>query len=525
MTSMRTLGVAAGIMATTAACTTLACDVTVIFSEAPGHPTAIVPGAVGLDGKPIVTEFKAMEILTVSPNGNRWVIKARSHGGSDVETMIVEGTFDTGAVLMQEGQPIPGGAAGEVFDFFGTGGADFGTSLHFVVTARARGGDSAIAQKGFFCNHDNECTLVREQGDPALGLTDLPPNPSGDELFGNSFGSFHLVEPGLIGSQDPTIQNIHSSRRPAVFYGDNAFLQAGVSPIGNNTWEHFDLNGFSTTRDGSTFLVIGRDDGPASQDGIVVVGSATAGAGGGIGTVVLREGTEIGESGVVIDGVFQTRLVDDGSWFARGDDADNDDWAVRNGVVIAKTGDPIVPGSDEHWGDAIVAVNGNNDGHWVISGKTDSADPATDSVIVWKGFGDPIVVLREGDPVDLDGNGEFDDDAFVGQGDPDGAALHANDLFITPAFDIYTFVSLRNAAGEDLGSFGSGGDAFIRISPFDAGCPGDVDGCGSVDVQDLTTVILEWGPCPPGPCPADITGDGMVGVDDLIIVILNWGGC
>jgi formylglycine-generating enzyme len=55
--------------------------------------------------------------------------------------------------------------------------------------------------------------------------------------------------------------------------------------------------------------------------------------------------------------------------------------------------------------------------------------------------------------------------------------------------------------------------------------PGDVNGDGSVDVDDLIAVILAWGPCPapPADCPADVNNSGAVDVDDLIMVILNWG--
>lgn len=51
--------------------------------------------------------------------------------------------------------------------------------------------------------------------------------------------------------------------------------------------------------------------------------------------------------------------------------------------------------------------------------------------------------------------------------------------------------------------------------------PGDVNGDGVVDVEDLVQVILDWGPCPP-PCPSDLNGDGEVDVEDLVAVILNW---
>jgi len=55
--------------------------------------------------------------------------------------------------------------------------------------------------------------------------------------------------------------------------------------------------------------------------------------------------------------------------------------------------------------------------------------------------------------------------------------------------------------------------------------PGDVDGNFTVDINDYTEVILNWGACPGGPavCPADIDGNGEVNIDDFTYVILNWG--
>jgi hypothetical protein len=55
--------------------------------------------------------------------------------------------------------------------------------------------------------------------------------------------------------------------------------------------------------------------------------------------------------------------------------------------------------------------------------------------------------------------------------------------------------------------------------------PADVNDTGSVDVDDLLTVINEWGVCkvPPAACDGDITANGSVDVDDLLEVINNWG--
>ncbi len=53
----------------------------------------------------------------------------------------------------------------------------------------------------------------------------------------------------------------------------------------------------------------------------------------------------------------------------------------------------------------------------------------------------------------------------------------------------------------------------------------DVDGDGTVGINDFLTLLGEWGPCPlpPEPCPADIDGDGVVGITDFLMLLANWG--
>ncbi len=50
--------------------------------------------------------------------------------------------------------------------------------------------------------------------------------------------------------------------------------------------------------------------------------------------------------------------------------------------------------------------------------------------------------------------------------------------------------------------------------------PGDVDGNGLVDLQDLLLVLAAWGPC--DGCPADLDGSGAVDFDDLLPVLANF---
>jgi hypothetical protein len=54
----------------------------------------------------------------------------------------------------------------------------------------------------------------------------------------------------------------------------------------------------------------------------------------------------------------------------------------------------------------------------------------------------------------------------------------------------------------------------------DEAVPGDANGDGVVDVQDITEVIVNWGPC--AGCGADLDGSGVVDVQDLVEVVTNW---
>lgn len=64
------------------------------------------------------------------------------------------------------------------------------------------------------------------------------------------------------------------------------------------------------------------------------------------------------------------------------------------------------------------------------------------------------------------------------------------------------------------------------INACPSSCPADTNNSGAVDVDDLISVILSWGDCPPkGDCDADVNDSGTVDVDDLIAVILAWGPC
>ena len=59
------------------------------------------------------------------------------------------------------------------------------------------------------------------------------------------------------------------------------------------------------------------------------------------------------------------------------------------------------------------------------------------------------------------------------------------------------------------------------LFPEPADIPGDINGDGQLNVEDLLIVLSAWGSCS-GDCPEDITGDGAVDVSDLLLLLSYW---
>jgi hypothetical protein len=53
-------------------------------------------------------------------------------------------------------------------------------------------------------------------------------------------------------------------------------------------------------------------------------------------------------------------------------------------------------------------------------------------------------------------------------------------------------------------------------------CPGDTDGSGAVDIDDIINVVLDFGSDGSGH-NGDADGSGVVDIDDVIFVVLNFG--
>ncbi len=484
----------------------------VIFTKIPGHPTAAVPGALDLSGNPAASDFRALEDLMVTPDGSRWMIKGRTQLGSDLENILILGQGSTHSNFAQEGQPIPSGSAGELFDFFGSGVGRFDDNGNFAFSARARG--TSTLQKVLYWN-GSTFTTTAIQGQFYTGLQDLIPNPSGDETVGNSIGSIHPLNDGRIGAQDSSILNIHTTRRPAVFYNLAAFHQTNVTNINGfmggfpETWKTINANSFYSSPDGAHWIAIGQVNQATNIDAVLVHD----------GTVVIQEGMTLpGASAAVASTIVAADIASDGSYVARGALAAGGVYAVRNGAVIAATG-MSVDGGAETWGTSFLSIHTNASGDWVLVGNTNNANPAQDQVLVLNGT---TVLAREGDPIDLDGNGMFDDNVFIGRNNPANAAFETNDLYITNSGDVYFIANLIDGAGNELNSSPAftSPQALLRIA---GACPGDVNGDRVVNFTDLNIVLSFFGQNVTPGTNGDLNGDGIVNFTDLNTVLSFFG--
>ncbi len=70
--------------------------------------------------------------------------------------------------------------------------------------------------------------------------------------------------------------------------------------------------------------------------------------------------------------------------------------------------------------------------------------------------------------------------------------------------------------GDDYATY------IVNLVPADAPVPGDLDGDGDVDLQDLAILLADYG-CTSGNCVGDIDGDGVTGLQDLAVLMSNYG--
>ncbi len=105
-----------------------------------------------------------------------------------------------------------------------------------------------------------------------------------------------------------------------------------------------------------------------------------------------------------------------------------------------------------------------------------------------------------------------------------GTTFDLNDLMAAKmGVEIERAVTINNT-GQILAVGDSPTGLFVTVllTPIDLP-PGDVDLDCAVGVNDLLSMLADWGPClQPQSCLSDIDGDGNINVLDLLILLANW---
>ncbi|MHC4612366.1 MAG: DUF7453 family protein [Planctomycetota bacterium] len=463
----------------------------VIYSNLAGHPTAQVPGVPGEEFRSPSAPFLT---LLGSPIGAHWIFKAfTDNPDSAANDVIVVGSGTTGVVVAKEGDPAP---IDELTYGFMDSDCGINDSGQYVFGNRLSGGPTTTDE--VILKYDGVSTVAAfRESDPAPGLVD--PGGAGDELFGNTLNSAHILNDGTAACHADQIQNINSTHQSALYHGSTVVAQEGTS-VGADVYGGFTAlsgNTFSSSADGGSWIVEADVLPGLGTDEAVVVN----------GSIQIRDDDILaGDLNSPVEGIFEVDMAGGGDWFARGDLLDDRDWVVHNGTVIAATGRPITPGNPELWANVLMAVNGNGGGDHVVVGDTSNPDTTMNHVVVLNG---QRVIARTGDPVILDGVVAFID------------SFDAFDVFISDDLnddlvddrEVYVFAGIRDESGTTIG------DAFIVIR---LSCPWDCgDSEGTVGVVDFLAMLAQWGQIA---TTCDFDGDG-VNVVDFLALLANWGPC
>jgi hypothetical protein len=204
-----------------------------------------------------------------------------------------------------------------------------------------------------------------------------------------------------------------------------------------------------------------------------------------------------------------------GAVLSRGSNADGKDWVWREGAVVAVTGNPIGQGLTERFADAAFArcfflATGNIAGDIVIGGFTDSTNVNADEVLV---LNNQHVLLRENDVIDIDGDGEPDDNARI-------HTFRENSAILTDDGWLYVVVRVRSSESVCLGAPTDIGQALIRKRVI---CNADFNRDGGANVPDIFAFLSAWFAQDPR---ADFDGTNGIGVPDIFSFLSTWfAGC
>ncbi|MEM9380477.1 MAG: hypothetical protein AAGB93_11060 [Planctomycetota bacterium] len=472
---------------------------TILYTDIVGAPASFVPGtSLIFDGLNRMYAIRG-DLSTLAFTGF-----VDSPNTDDDEIV-----FAGGAVRVREGDDPAFTAPGDTFGAFDDR-VELNRNGDFVFQNNTTG-DTATDDLIVRGDSMGNLTLVAREGDafaPLAGTT-----------VGSALESANIDDSGTVSYY---VENVAGGSVTAdtdnfIVTGTSVVVQKGVTPLTGDTNGEFldtvDLNDLIVSENGQHWLARGDLTGNTSEDDCLIVD----------GEVVIRELQPLpgGQPMEIVDtiGIFGHKINNSGSWIARGDldpPFENEDWALVDGTtVVARTGEPVIPGTTEAW-DTIFGVEINDDGDFIVGGTTDNADSDRNGLLVLNG---QRVIAREGDPVDVDGNGLFDDDAFLNFFAGDDIVLGNRAEGLVALFNC----TARDGAGTSIGESifrielgGVIGSTICNGQPNSTGVGAQTVAFGSTEVveNDLTFVVCDL--------PAGSMGYFVTSAEQFLVV--NPGG-
>jgi hypothetical protein len=480
-------------------------------AHAPTSPKSLVPASSafpGLSG----ARFRNFDFpLTRTPTSNDWYSTPSLTLTPALPTwqdqIVLRGNGVSGAIQAQEGVTS-----------FGTSGLFLGLSVGGQAVRGNDSGQWTLASRSntataissaasnedrvFVFNGTALSSLVKSADlapifDPAAtwGVTTSGTTPVFTFAAINSVGAVSFLGRNIV---DPVANSV------AAIAVDNASataLRANVTiPTGQldpTPVTIRDISQFQQSATGAARIALATLNTTTDRDSVAILGQA----------VVLQEGAPIPGSGFVsnISSISEVVMESDGTWFARGSNVDNTNWVVRSGVVLAKSGDPVVTGSTEVW-ESFRDVKGDALGRWVINGNS-NAPTLTDDILVAGGLAPARIIARESDPVDLDNDGATETNLHL--------HLFQNRGTLNNDLNFYFACRLKTNPTDTVGVSNSTDASLIRISI----CAPDFNRDGRLTVADIFDFLSAWFAATPR---ADYNRAGGITVQDIFDFLDAW---
>ncbi len=474
----------------------VAAAATAIFSTDPLLPNSQVPGG--------VSRFTEFARPVASPSGNWWAVQAETDGGA---VLLRAPAGGDAAVILEEGvTATPNGTLTDLLR---------GVEINDAGTVAFGGTDNGEPGSANFVATTDGATVtdIAREGMP------IPAIPG--ELYGPGIGGsvniFDSGDAGFYTNTRPgsTTAYLSDGGDTLIAQRDVTIPEGALLPIWALSTSTAGTGGMMLDATGTHHIYEAQLlTGLEEDNGVIVVD----------GSVVLHESVTVlpGMDAPVVVSAARFTMAPGGAWMLRGVNSDGAGWAVRGfGPFVErvfKEGDPIHAGAAETWradpGQPLFfAQLEDGAGNFLLGGTTDAPDGFSNAVLV---YNDQAVIARENDPVDLDGNGVFDDGVYIRSFEPDYVALVPGAaLFVVTLRDEDAALCRTNNEPR--------GRALVRVELPGGGCPADWDGSGSVNSNDISAFLTAWlADVQNGTTFADFDQNGAVNSNDISAFLTAW---